>query len=75
MGRLRYPGHKCKEDDIVDPKQATDFLVLLKQAGFRANIALVSGAGHAFINEPHDKTISFFTQVALQLLRFLKTAL
>ena len=34
-----------KEDDIVDPKQATDFLNLLKQAGFNANIALLPGAG------------------------------
>ncbi len=64
-----------KEDDIVDPKQATDFLVLLKQAGFTANIALVPGAGHAFINEPQDETISFSAQVMPRLLRFLKTAL
>ncbi len=63
------------EDDIVDPKQATDFLILLKQAGFSANIALVPGAGHAFINEPQDETISFSAQVAPRVLRFLKTAL
>ena len=49
--------------------------VLLKQAGFTANIALVPGAGHAFINEPQDETISFSAQVAPRLLRFLKTAL
>ena len=73
--RTRFMLIHGKEDDIVDPKQATDFLVLLKQAGFTANIALVPGAGHAFINEPQDETISFSTQVAPRLLRFLKTAL
>jgi acetyl esterase/lipase len=73
--RTRFMLIHGKEDDIVDPKQATDFLVLLKQAGFSANIALVPGAGHAFINEPQDETISFSAQVAPRLLRFLKTAL
>jgi acetyl esterase/lipase len=73
--RTRFMLIHGKEDDIVDPKQATDFLVLLKQAGFTANIALVPGAGHAFINEPQDETISFSAQVAPRLLRFLKTAL
>jgi acetyl esterase/lipase len=73
--RTRFMLIHGKEDDIVDPKQATDFLVLLKQAGFAANIALVPGAGHAFINEPQDETISFSAQVAPRLLRFLKTAL
>ncbi len=73
--RARFMLIHGKEDDIVDPKQATDFLVLLKQAGFSANIALVPGAGHAFINEPQDETISFSAQVAPRLLRFLKAAL
>jgi acetyl esterase/lipase len=73
--RTRFMLIHGKEDDIVDPKQATDFLVLLKQAGFSANIALVPGAGHAFINEPQDETISFSAQVAPRLLRFLKAAL
>jgi dipeptidyl aminopeptidase/acylaminoacyl peptidase len=73
--RTRFMLIHGKEDDIVDPKQATDFLVLLKQAGFTANIALVPGAGHAFINEPQDETISFSAQVAPRLLRFLKTVL
>src|SRR5258708_15000040 len=73
--RTRFMLIHGKEDDIVDPKQATDFLVLLKQVGFTANIALVPGAGHAFINEPQDETISFSAQVAPRLLRFLKTAL
>jgi len=73
--RTRFMLIHGKEDDIVDPKQATDFLVLLKQAGFSANIALIPGAGHAFINEPQDETISFSAQVAPRLLRFLKTAL
>jgi acetyl esterase/lipase len=73
--RTRFMLIHGKEDDIVDPKQATDFLALLKQAGFSANIALLPGAGHAFINEPQDETISFSAQVAPRLLRFLKTAL
>jgi len=73
--RTRFMLIHGKEDDIVDPKQPTDFLVLLKQAGFTANIVLVPGAGHAFINEPQDETISFSAQVAPRLLRFLKTAL
>jgi dipeptidyl aminopeptidase/acylaminoacyl peptidase len=73
--RTRFMLIHGKEDDIVDPKQATDFLVLLKQAGFNANIALVPGAGHAFINEPMDESASFTAQVAPRLLRFLQTAL
>ena len=73
--RTRFMLIYGKEDDIVDPKQATDFLVLLKQAGFSANIALVPGAGHAFINEPQDESVSFSAQVSPRLLRFLKTAL
>jgi acetyl esterase/lipase len=73
--RTRFMLIAGKEDDIVDPKQATDFLVLLKQAGFTANIALVPGAGHAFINEPMDESVSFSAQVAPRLLRFLQTAL
>jgi acetyl esterase/lipase len=73
--RTRFMLIHGKEDDIVDPKQATDFLVLLKQAGFSANIALVPGAGHAFINEPQDESVSFSAQVAPRVLRFLKAAL
>jgi len=73
--RTRFMLIHGKEDDIVDPKQATDFLVLLKQAGFTATVALVPGAGHAFINEPQDETVSFSAQVSPRLLRFLKTAL
>ena len=73
--RTRFMLIHGMEDDIVDPKQATDFQLLLKQAGFSANIALVPGAGHAFINEPQDETISFSAQVAPRVLRFLKAAL
>ena len=64
-----------KEDDIVDPKQATDFLTVLKQAGIPANIVLVPGAGHAFINEPVDESASYTAHVTPRVLRFLKTAL
>ncbi|HMA71857.1 MAG TPA: alpha/beta hydrolase [Xanthobacteraceae bacterium] len=73
--RTRFMLIHGQEDDIVDPKQATEFHLLLKQAGFSANIALVPGAGHAFMNEPQDETISFSAQVAPRVLRFLKTAL
>jgi acetyl esterase/lipase len=73
--RTRFMLIAGKEDDIVDPKQATDFLVLLRQAGFNATIALVPGAGHAFINDPMDEAESFTGQVMPRLLRFLQTAL
>jgi len=78
--RTRFMLIHGKEDDIVDPKQAADFLILLKRAGFSpvgfgANIVLVPGAGHAFINDPLDESASFTAQVAPRLLRFLKAAL
>jgi acetyl esterase/lipase len=73
--RTRYLLLHGLEDDIVDPKQATGFLNLLKQAGFNANIILVPGAGHAWINEPVDEPSSFSGQVAPRVLRFLKAAL
>jgi acetyl esterase/lipase len=73
--RTRYLLLHGLEDDIVDPKQATGFLNLLKQAGFNANIILVPGAGHAWINEPVDESSSFSGQVAPRVLRFLKGAL
>jgi acetyl esterase/lipase len=73
--RTRFMLIHGKEDDIVDPKQATDFLTLLKQAQFNATIALVPGAGHAFINEPIDESASFTAQVMPRVLRFLQTAL
>jgi acetyl esterase/lipase len=62
-------------DDIVNPSQATDFLTLLKQAGFNANIILVPGAGHAWIQEPLDDPTTFISQVSPRLLRFLQGAL
>jgi dipeptidyl aminopeptidase/acylaminoacyl peptidase len=62
-------------DDIVNPNQATDFLTLLKQAGFNANIILVPGAGHAWIQEPLDDPTTFISQVSPRLLRFLQGAL
>ena len=52
-----------KEDDIVDPKQATDSLTVLKQAGIPANIVPAPGAGHAFINEPVDELASYTAHV------------
>jgi acetyl esterase/lipase len=64
-----------KEDDIVDPKQATDFLNLLKQAGFSANIALLPGAAHAWIQEPVDDPSTFISAVSPRVLRFLQGAL
>jgi acetyl esterase/lipase len=63
------------EDDIVDPKQATDFLRLLKQAGFGVTIALLPGAGHAWGGEPLDDPSTFISMVAPRMLRFLQTAL
>jgi len=76
--RTRYLLIHGKEDDIVDPVQATNFLNLLKQAGFAANIVLLPGAGHAFMGEPIEETTgvpSFSEQVAPRVLRFLQTAL
>jgi acetyl esterase/lipase len=76
--RTRYLLVHGKEDDIVDPAQATNFLTLLKQAGFNANIVLLPGAGHAFIGEPFEETSavpSFSEQVAPRVLRFLQGAL
>jgi acetyl esterase/lipase len=64
-----------KEDDIVDPKQATDFLNLLKQAGFNANLALLPGAGHGWIQEPIDDPSTFVSVVSPRVLRFLQGAL
>ena len=60
---------------IVDPKQATDFLNLLKQAGFNANIALLPGAAHAWIQEPVDDPSTFISAVSPRVLRFLQGAL
>jgi acetyl esterase/lipase len=78
--RTRFMLIHGKEDNIVDPKQTSDFLILLKQAGFLpvgfgANVVLVPGAGHAFINDPLDEPGSFTAQVAPRLLRLLKAAL
>ena len=73
--RTRYFLIAGKEDDIVDPKQASDFLTLLKQAGFNANIALLPGAGHAWIQEPVDDPSTFISIVSPRVLRFLQGAL
>jgi acetyl esterase/lipase len=73
--RTRYFLIAGKEDDIVDPKQASDFLTLLKQAGFNANIALLPGAGHAWIQEPVDDPSTFISVVSPRVLRFLQGAL
>jgi acetyl esterase/lipase len=73
--RTRYMLIHGKEDDIVDPKQATDFLTLLKQAGFNASIALLPGAGHAWLGEPIDDPTTFISIVSPRVLRFLQTAL
>jgi acetyl esterase/lipase len=73
--RTRYLLIAGKEDDIVDPKQATDFLTLLKQAGFNANIALLPGAGHGWIQEPVDDPTTFVSIVSPRVLRFLQGAL
>jgi len=73
--RTRFMLIHGKEDDIVDPKQATDFLNLLKQAGFNASIALLPGAGHAWIGEPIDDPATFISIVSPRVLRFLQTAL
>lgn len=73
--RTRYLLIHGKEDDIVDPAQATEFLRLLKQAGFAANIALIPGAAHAWIGEPVDDGASFSAQVAPRVVRFLQGAL
>jgi acetyl esterase/lipase len=64
-----------KEDDIVNPKQATDFLTLLKQARFNANIVLLPGAGHGWIGEPMDDPTAFVSVVAPRVLRFLQAGL
>jgi acetyl esterase/lipase len=73
--RTRYFLIAGKEDDIVDPKQASDFLTLLKQAGFNANIALLPGAGHGWIQEPVDDPSTFISIVSPRVLRFLQGAL
>lgn len=73
--RTRYLLIHGLEDDIVDPKQATDFLRLLKQAGLGAAIALLPGASHAWINEPLDDPGSFISVVTPRVLRFLQAAL
>lgn len=73
--RTRYLLVHGMVDDIVDPQQATGFLNLLKQAGFSANIIMVPGAGHAWINEPVNDPSSFSGQVAPRVLRFLHGAL
>jgi acetyl esterase/lipase len=73
--RTRYLLVLGKEDDIVDPKQATDFLNLLKQAKFNANIVLLPGAGHAWIGEPMDDPTAFISVVAPRVLRFLQAGL
>jgi acetyl esterase/lipase len=73
--RTRFMLIAGKEDDIVDPKQATDFLTLLKQAAFNANIALLPGAGHGWLGEPMDDPSSFISIVSPRVLRFLQTAL
>ncbi len=73
--RTRYMLIHGKEDDIVDPKQATDFLTLLKQAGFNASIALLPGAGHGWLGEPMDDPGTFISMVSPRVLRFLQTAL
>jgi dipeptidyl aminopeptidase/acylaminoacyl peptidase len=73
--RTRFMLIAGKEDDIVDPKQATDFLTLLKQAGFNASIALLPGAGHGWLGEPMDDPTTFISMVSPRVLRFLQTAL
>ncbi len=73
--RTRFMLIHGKEDDIVDPRQATDFLALLKQAGFNASIALVPGAGHGWLGEPMDDPASFISMVSPRVLRFLQSAL
>jgi acetyl esterase/lipase len=73
--RTRFMLIAGKEDDIVDPKQATDFLTLLKQAGFNASIALLPGAGHGWLGEPMDDPTTFISIVSPRVLRFLQTAL
>jgi acetyl esterase/lipase len=73
--RTRFMLIAGKEDDIVDPKQATDFLTLLKQAGFNASIALLPGAGHGWLGEPTDDPTTFISMVSPRVLRFLQTAL
>ena len=73
--RTRFMLIAGKEDDIVDPKQAADFLTLLKQAGFNASIALLPGAGHGWLGEPMDDPTTFISIVSPRVLRFLQTAL
>ncbi len=73
--RTRYLLIHGQEDDIVDPRQGSDFLLILKQAGFTANLIQVPGAAHAWINEPLDDPGSFISVVAPRVLRFLQAAL
>lgn len=73
--RTRFLLIQGLQDDIVDPRQATDFLKLLKQAGFFARLVAVPGAGHFFAADPIEEADSYAAQVAPQVIRFLQSSL
>ena len=73
--RTRFMLVQGQQDDIVDPHQATEFLKLLKQAGFFARLTSVPGAGHFFAADPLDEADSYAAQVAPQVMRFLQSSL
>ena len=63
-------------DDIVDPQtQSQAFLTALKQAGFFARTVVVPGAGHFWATDPIEEAGSYGSQVAPQMLRFLRDGL
>jgi acetyl esterase/lipase len=60
------------DDDLVNSKQQSEaFLLALKQAGFFARTAVVTGAPHYWMSDPIDEPGSFSGFLAPRLVRFL----
>jgi acetyl esterase/lipase len=60
------------EDDIVDrATQSEAFLLALKQARFYARSVVMQGAGHFWMSDPIEESLSITGQLAPRLLRFL----
>jgi acetyl esterase/lipase len=60
------------DDDLVNSKQQSEaFLLALKQAGFFARTAVVTGAPHYWMSDPIDEPGSFSGFLGPRLVRFL----